>query len=201
MEKPSQVPRRTDARKSERLRSVTRTFRDLSDAEVADIEKAATLVKYGWGSGTGWDKILLSPRVLLISEAGAGKTRECQAQRDRLLAAGEAAFFFDLATLATAPLRDTLLPEEESRFDTWLVSQSDVATFFLDSIDELKLTLGSFKLALTRFARALGGQISRARIVVTSPPRPDRPRAHRAAPPDPPAGASRADGGRILPTW
>src|SRR4051794_17318478 len=151
---------------------VKRTFRDLSDAEIADIEKASALVKFGWGGGVSWDEVLRSPRVLLISEAGAGKTCECKAQRDRLLAAGEAAFFFDLATLATAAPRDTLLPDEERRFEAWLASQSDSATFFLDSIDELKLTLGNFALALTRFAKALGGQIARARIVITSRPVP-----------------------------
>jgi hypothetical protein len=151
---------------------VNRTFRDLSDEEIADIEKASALVKFGWAHSVGWDEVLRSPRVLLISEAGAGKTRECQAQRDRLLAAGQTAFFFDLATLANTALRDTLLPNEESRFDAWLASQSEIATFFLDSIDELKLTLGNFAVALTRFAKALGGQIARARIVVTTRPVP-----------------------------
>lgn len=161
---------------------IARTFRDLSDEEVADIEKASALARYGWRGGIGWDEVLRSPRVLLISEAGAGKTRECQEQRDRLIAGGQPAFFFDLATLATTPLRDMLFPEE-ARFDAWLASQSDVATFFLDSIDELKLTLGSFEQALKNFAKALGGQIARARIVVTTRPIPfDRPLIQRLLP-------------------
>ncbi len=162
---------------------IARTFRDLSNEEIADIEKASALVKHGWGGGIGWDEVLCSPRVLLISEAGAGKTRECQAQKDRLLATGEPAFFFDLATLASVEPREILPPEDEARFDAWLASQSDVATFFLDSIDELKLTLGSFKVALTRFAKALGGQLSRARIVVTTRPVPfDRALIERLLP-------------------
>jgi hypothetical protein len=162
---------------------IARTFRDLSDEEVADIEQASALARYGWRGGIGWDEVLRSPRVLLISEAGAGKTRECQQQRDRLIAAGEPSFFFDLATLATTPPREMLLPDEEARFDAWLASQSDVATFFLDSIDELKLTLGSFEQALKRFARALGGQSARARIVVTTRPIPfDRPLIQRLLP-------------------
>ena len=41
-------------------------------------------------------------------------------------------------------IRDMFSNEEEQRFDAWLHSQSEVATFFLDSIDELKLTLGKF---------------------------------------------------------
>jgi hypothetical protein len=96
--------------------AIVRTFHDLSDEDIADIEKVTALVKYGWGRGFSWNEVLRSPRVLMISEAGASKTRECRAQRDRLIAAGEFAFFFDLATLATASPRDTLLPEEENSF-------------------------------------------------------------------------------------
>ena len=149
---------------------VTRTFCDLSDADIADIEKASALVKYGWGGGFGWDEVLRSQRVLLISEAGAGKTHECKAQMARLRAGGSAAFFLELGTLATTAPIDMLRPEEEARFDLWLRSQEETATFFLDSIDELTLTRGSFKQALTRFSRALAGQLARTRIVITTRP-------------------------------
>ena len=170
---------------------ITRTFRDLSDADIADIEKASALVRFGWEGGFGWDEVLRSARVLLISEAGVGKTRECQAQKDRLLAAGESAFFFDLATLAATDLRDTLLSDDEARFEAWRAS-SETATFFLDSIDELKLTLGNFEVALTRVAKALAGQLARARIVVTTRPVPfDRQLIERYLPIPAPAEAAR----------
>jgi len=65
-----------------------------------------------------------------------------------------------------------LLAEEEERFDAWLASQSDVATIFLDSIDELKLTLGSFEGALRRLNKAIAGQLGRTRIVITTRPIP-----------------------------
>jgi hypothetical protein len=63
-------------------------------------------------------------------------------------------------------------PEEEIRLDAWLSSQSDVATFFLDSIDELKLSLGSFEQALKRLAKGVAGQLGRIRIVITTRPIP-----------------------------
>ena len=151
---------------------ITRTFRDLSDADMADIEKASALVKYGWGGGFGWDDVLRSQRVLLISEAGVGKTHECKAQMARLRAGGSAAFFLELGTLATTAPIDMLRPEDEARFEGWLRSQEETATFFLDSIDELKLTRGSFKQALTRFSKALAGQLARARVVITTRPVP-----------------------------
>jgi hypothetical protein len=152
--------------------SIQRSFRNLSAAEVADIEKVSVLVRDGWGGSFGWDELLRSDRVLIVSEAGAGKTYECQAQQRRLWTAGEPAFFLELATLAGSSVREMLSQEEEDRFETWLRSQSEVATFFLDSIDELKLTLGKFDQALKRLNKALAGQLGRARVIITTRPVP-----------------------------
>src|SRR4051794_5635595 len=60
--------------------SISRSFRDLSDAEVADIDKASRLSRIGWTGSFGWDEMLRSHRVLMVSEAGVGKTYECQQQ-------------------------------------------------------------------------------------------------------------------------
>jgi hypothetical protein len=152
--------------------SIQRSFRDLSAEEVSDIEKASVLARFGWRGSFGWDELLRSDRVLIVSEAGAGKTYECQAQQDRLWKAGEPAFFLDLGTLAGSPVREMLSQEEAERFEAWLRSQSEVATFFLDSIDELKLTLGKFDQALKRLTKALAGQLGRARIIITTRPVP-----------------------------
>lgn len=149
-----------------------RSFRELSDEEVADIEKASALTRIGWTRSLTWDELLLSKRVLIVSEAGAGKTFECQVQQAKLWNGGEAAFFLDLATLAVSSVREMLSEEEEARLDTWLRSQSDIATFFLDSIDELKLTHAKFDQALKRFSKALAGQLGRTRIVITTRPVP-----------------------------
>ena len=152
--------------------SIRRSFRDLSDAEVADIEKASALARVGWTGSFGWDELLRSQRVLIVSEAGTGKTYECRTQQEKLWKAGEPAFFLDLATLAGSSVRDMLDAEEEERFDAWRRSQSDIATFFLDSIDELQLTLGKFDQALKRLNKALAGQLGRARIIITTRPVP-----------------------------
>lgn len=126
----------------------------------------------GWTNAVGWNELLQSQRVLMVSEAGAGKTFECRAEQAALWNEGVPSFYFELAELArNAPL-DLLNADEQDRFDAWLSSQSDIAFFFLDSVDELKLTLGSFESALKRLSRALSGQLGRAHIVVTSRPIP-----------------------------
>lgn len=151
---------------------IKRFFRDLSNDEVADIEVASTLTRMGWTGSFGWDQLLQSQRILIVSEAGAGKTYECQSQQIRLWEAGHPAFFLDLSTLAGSSVREMLTDDQERRFDAWLLSQSEIATFFLDSIDELNLTLGRFEQALTRFKKALAGQLGRAQIIVTTRPVP-----------------------------
>jgi NACHT domain. len=150
--------------------TVKRSFRDLSDEEVAEIEDHPALARAGWRTTCGWDELLQSRRVLIVSEAGAGKTYECQAQQAKLWKAGEPAFFLDLATLAGSSVREMLSQAEEERLDAWSRSQSETATFFLDSIDELKLTLGKFDQALVRLGKSIAGQLSRARIIITTRP-------------------------------
>jgi hypothetical protein len=51
-------------------------------------------------------------------------------------------------------------------------THNQIATFFLDSYDELRLTPGKFDLALDRLAKAIAGKMQHARIVVTSRPVP-----------------------------
>jgi hypothetical protein len=152
--------------------SPERTFQDLSDKELADIEKAASYARHGWSQGITWDEILKSRRVLIVSEAGLGKTHECRARRKLLWNNGEAAFFVELASLSQGALTDNFSADEGGRFNDWLANPTAVATFFLDSIDELNLTLGSFEGALKRVNRALSGQLARARFVITSRPIP-----------------------------
>lgn len=151
---------------------IDRTFNDIPDGKVNDADQQSFLVSLGWSRGDGWNDLLSSKRVLIISEAGAGKTYECRKQSERLWAEGEPAFFVELAALATEDLRSLLVADEEDRLDRWLVSQSEEATFFLDSIDELKLTMGSFERALKRLKKCIGDQLHRARFVITTRPIP-----------------------------
>lgn len=151
---------------------IERTFNGIPDGKISETDQQSFLVDLGWSRGTTWADLLQSRRVLIVSEAGAGKTHECRMQAKRLWAAGEPAFFVELAALATEDLRSLLDADEEDRLDAWLASQSEDATFFLDSIDELKLTMGSFERALKRLKKCIGGQLHRARVVITTRPIP-----------------------------
>lgn len=149
---------------------IERTFQNIREDEVSEADKQSYLVSMGWSKSVKWEELLLSKRVLIISEAGAGKTYECREQAKLLWDAGEPAFFVELTDLASINIQDLLSVEEEARLNAWRLSQSDVATFFLDSIDELKLSFKSFELALKRLNKAIDSQLERARIVITTRP-------------------------------
>ena len=172
---------------------IERTFKDIPDGKVNDADQQSFLVSLGWSRGYTWDDLLHSKRVLIISEAGAGKTYECRKQSERLWASGEPAFFVELAALATEDLRSLLDADEEARLDGWLASQSEVATFLLDSMDELKLTMGSFERALKRLKKCIGGQLHRARVVITTRPIPFDELLVRSVLPVPMAPSSDSD--------
>ena len=114
-----------------------------------------------------------SKRILIVSEAGTGKTYECRTEQQERLNAGEAAFYFELAELGAGVAIAELFSDIESkRYDQWTQSQGEDAIIFLDSVDELKLTRRSFETALRRLNRELSGKLDRARIVITTRPIP-----------------------------
>ena len=151
---------------------IERTFQNIQEGRLSEADQQSFLVSLGWSTGTTWEHLLRSKRVLIVGEAGTGKTYECRSQAKRLRESGEPAFFIEIAALATGDLRSLLDDEEEACLDMWLSSQSDVATFFLDSIDELRLTRHSFEQALKRLRKGIHSQLGRARIVTTTRPIP-----------------------------
>jgi hypothetical protein len=148
----------------------SRTFRNLSRAEIDDPDQFDAFESLGLGGQIGWDDLLESKRVLIVSAAGAGKTHECREQARRLFASGKAAFFLTLEGVSTNELRFLLDPMQYARYTQWLSDGFSEAHFFLDSADELLLSHGDFRLALRKLGFAIDGQLHRSSIVVTSRP-------------------------------
>lgn len=117
-----------------------------------------------------WPQLLESRRILLIAEAGAGKTHECREQARKLFEQGEPAFFLRLEEVAAKGIVACLYGEKRRRFDAWRASASQRGFFFLDSVDELQLAHADFRDALDRVAHDLEGAEARATILVTSRP-------------------------------
>jgi hypothetical protein len=123
-------------------------------------------------SGVSWEELLKSQRILIVSEAGAGKTYECESKARELFARGEPAFFLSLESVASSGVAATLFGDEQERFANWAATSTQLAYFFLDSIDELQLAHRSFKDALRRFAHDIRGALGRTTVVITARPVP-----------------------------
>ena len=84
-----------------------RRFRDRTDAELehSELEHAETFASLGGlglGSSIGWTALLEHARVVLLAEAGAGKTTEMVEQAERLAGEGQFAFCVPLESLDRA---------------------------------------------------------------------------------------------------
>lgn len=115
--------------------------------------------------------------MIVFAEAGSGKTREMEFQARRLVAGGKSAFFIPIEVLTGQDVRDYLSmePGEAERLDGWLAEDGRPGWFFLDAVDELKLSSGKLDTALGKVARALGTALNRAHVILSCRPTDWRP--------------------------
>src|ERR1700730_15040131 len=138
-----------------------RRFRDLTQNELEDPEILASLNDRVFGSPVVWPELLKHARVLLLAEAGSGKTVEMTEQVNHLVSEGRFAFFVAIEQLDREPLIQILSPAEEQRLEAWKIDARAPAWFFLDAVDEVKLTDGKLERALSRLSKAVDGHFDR----------------------------------------
>ena len=149
-----------------------RRFYILTEAELEEADLLATLNEYEFQptKSIDWSKLLQYDRVILLSAAGAGKTREMEEQANRLVREDQFAFFVALESLDREPFIDLLSADGQERFEAWKADGNASAWFFLDAVDELKLTEGKLDRALRRLSNALTGHLARARVLISCRP-------------------------------
>ncbi|HZH99188.1 MAG TPA: hypothetical protein VEX38_09475, partial [Fimbriimonadaceae bacterium] len=113
-----------------------------------------------------WEEVLNASCVVVLGEAGSGKTSELRGQAERLRTAGRAAFFLRIEDLAKDGF-PTAVEGDPSVIDKWK-NGSETGWFFLDSVDEAKLTKESLERAIAKLRGALTGQLARCHVVVSS---------------------------------
>ena len=147
-----------------------RRFHELTDSELEDTESLLLWSGSEFGPDIGWSELLEYTRVILLAEAGSGKTVEMQHQANRLAGEGRFAFFIPMESLGKGQVTDALSPAEEKRFDQWKSDGRDPAWLFLDAVDELKLTDEKLDRALIQLSKAIDGCLDRARIIISCRP-------------------------------
>ncbi len=106
--------------------------------------------------------------MVVVGEAGIGKTIEFKNEVKRLQANGKAAFFIELNQLDDLESWGLALGQSASTYAQWQNSTED-GYFFLDAVDEARLSShAAFKKALTVVQASLRQHLGRVRIAISS---------------------------------
>lgn len=119
-------------------------------------------------NGHTWADLHTKPVVVVLGEAGIGKTVEFQQEVERLRAANNAAFFIPLNQVNNTESWKIVLTGRDVEFEAWTLTD-ELGYFFLDAVDEARLrSHADFERALTIVQRELGPYLARVRIALSS---------------------------------
>jgi hypothetical protein len=143
---------------------LNRQFEEWSEGESSDPELRSS---HRWlEGGHTWEGLLQRRRVVILAEAGSGKTEEMKERARCQTGAGEFAFYATVQDVGHRGLSNALRPTDRERFNAWLVADRP-GWFFIDSVDEAKLDGIRLEQALRQLATAIHGADGRARIVLS----------------------------------
>ena len=143
-----------------------------------DSDEQQVLSILGYQDFLIWPGIDERYRSVVLAEAGAGKTFEMFARAKFIEAEGRFAFFIRIEGIVE-DFEQALEVGSAETFQQWLASQKE-AWFFLDSVDEARLTdPRAFEKAIRRFATRIKSAQHRSRICISSRPYAWRPKSDR----------------------
>lgn len=130
------------------------------------LDEDIALFERGFIGDATWDELLKYQRVILLAEAGSGKSRELEERAKRLDMSGEYAFHATVQNVAKEGLAQALDGPSRTRLEAWQNSEA-TGWFFIDSVDEAKLDHIRFTDALRKLGDGLGNGLPRARIIIS----------------------------------
>ncbi|MDH5180179.1 MAG: hypothetical protein OEZ39_17140 [Gammaproteobacteria bacterium] len=143
-----------------------------------DVESEEALSLWGLSESKTWQDLDREFRVVILAEAGAGKTEELLQRASDLASQGRPSFFIRIEDIEV-DFYNAFEVGNKTKFKDWLQSTEE-AWFFLDSVDESRLeNPGDFKKALRRFAHGIKEGAHRAHIYLSSRPYAWRPKEDR----------------------
>ena len=142
-----------------------RTFhelpKDVQESDELDIRRAA-----GIGEPLGWATLIREYRLVILSEAGSGKTSEIRNVALTLRKQNKQAFFLRLEHISE-DFDDAFEVGTYEAFKEWLRSEEE-GWLLLDSVDEARLRdPKDFELAIRKLGNRIKTARNRAHIVIT----------------------------------
>ena len=119
-----------------------------------------------FGGSLEWSDLLERKRVVILAEAGSGKSTELTHQVERLAAAGTPVFTATLQSIGRNGVERALGRAQFAKFEAW--KDADTAGWLiLDSIDEAKRADFSFAEVLDEVRDAIDAAASRVHLVLS----------------------------------
>lgn len=134
--------------------------------DVAIDADIASLAAFNLEKAHSWDQLLNRRCVVVLGEAGTGKTTEFRQRCEILVASTGAAFFLTVEELASEGLAGSLGSGPRTRLAAWTES-NERGYFFLDAVDEARLNGKRFTTALRKLEQEIGAALSRATILIS----------------------------------
>lgn len=116
--------------------------------------------------GVGWEQLLTKRRVVVLAEAGSGKSTEF-AYRAKLMAQSHPyVFHASVEDVGRDGLDEALSVDARSKLATWRQAVDD-AWFFIDSVDEAKVAGIKFERVVRKLAEGIHGAEERCHILLS----------------------------------
>jgi hypothetical protein len=145
-----------------------RRFVEWRHTEKDELSDPELLSRLGLSDGAmAWDDLLKRRRVVILAEAGSGKSEELKGQALRLTADDRIAFYATVHDVGQLGLENAISPADRAKIGQWRRSDQP-AWFFVDSIDEAKLNNVRLERAFRNIADTIHNAEGRAHIVLTS---------------------------------
>lgn len=130
---------------------LNRKFWAINDKEEVDPDSLRYQYLWSRDSQPGWSELLQMPRVVVLAEAGTGKSEEFKETAHRLRSEGKAAFFCAIEELVAEGIERAFDVGTFPEFTAWQETDQ-LGWFFLDSVDEARLVNHDhFKRALNKY--------------------------------------------------
>jgi hypothetical protein len=144
--------------------ALNRRFIEWQDKEGPDPEVHQAL---GLGDvGIGWDELLAKLRVVILAEAGSGKSTEIEERARLIRVGGGNAFRAAVEDVGRDGLEAAIGLNDKANLAGWRES-TDEAWFLIDSVDEAKSSGVRLEKVVRRLADGIQGCESRAHIILS----------------------------------
>jgi hypothetical protein len=142
-----------------------RQFVEVAEGKETDPDMVARFGRLT-GGALDWKDLLTRRRVVLLAEAGSGKTTEMTAHARQQAEAGEYSFYSTVEDVGQRGLVRALRVADRALLEQWRMSDKD-GWFFVDSVDEAKQSGVRLKVVLRALADELTGAERRAHIILS----------------------------------